>query len=686
MEKNQVVKSVCPRNCPDSCGIITYVKDGKIINIEGDPAHPITQGRLCHKGYQSLPIVYHPDRILHPMKRVGAKGEGKFEKISWDEALDTIAAKFKEAIAQHGSESILPYWYSGELGLVHFLSPMRFFGKMGASNLQQTVCTGSGEAACTFTHGPLGMDPEDFANSKLIIIWGANTTETNPHFWPFVTKAMEQNGAKLIVVDPHRTLTASLAGIHLQPNVGTDTALALGMLNVIISKGLHDADFVAKSTIGFDQLKEKAGQYPLEKVAQITGIPAADIEKVATMYATTKAAAIKVGYGMQRHSNGGMMVRAISFLPAICGQWGNSGGGLCYINIANWFNYNIGNLVHPEIFAGEFRTINMNLIGDALLNADPPVKVLYNFNSNPGAMMSNQNNLRKGLSREDLFTVVHDLFITDTADYADIFLPAATFFEKPDIHQSYAFWYSSLNSQAIEPLGEAKTVVQVFNQLAQRMGFDDPCFKETEEDIIKGALETDNPFLEGVTYERLQKEGTVRLNTPTTPFVNFENGEFLTDSKKIELYSEKMKEEGLDPVAEYVPLREGPEATPELFAKYPIYLLTGSTSRLCNTTYANTEFFQTIDGVPTVKINPEDASSRGISEGDWVLVENDRGSAKLMARLSDGIKPGVATTVKAYWPKLSPDKQGANFTTPEGVSDIGGGSTFQTNLVQIRKA
>jgi anaerobic selenocysteine-containing dehydrogenase len=686
MEKDRAVRNVCPRNCPDTCGIISYVKNGKIIKIEGDSSHPITQGRLCHKGYQSLSVLYSRDRILHPMKRVGAKGEGKFERISWDEALDTIADKYKEAIAQHTSESILPYWYSGELGLVHFLYPMRFFGKMGASNLQLVVCSAAGENACAFTQGPLSMDPEDFVNAKLIVIWGANMTETNPHIWPIITKAMEQGGAKLIVVDPHRNMTASMAGIHLQPNIGTDAALALGMANVIISNDLHDSDYIEKNTIGFDQLKEKVSQYPLEKVEKITGIPAADIERVAVRYASTKPAAIWAGFGMQRHTNGGMMIRSISFLPAICGQWGQHGGGLGYHNVAHFFNYNIGNLIHPEIFDGEHRAINMVLLGDALLNAEPPVKVLHVYNSNPGAMLPDQNNLRKGLSREDLFTVVHDLFITDTADYADIFLPAATFFEKPDIHQGYRFLYCQLNEQAIEPLGEARSGVWVFNQLAERMGFTEPCFKEGEEDIIKGALDTDNPFMEGITYERLKKEGAVHLNTPTTPYVIYADGKFGTDSGKIELYSEKMKAEGLDPVAEYVPLQEGPEISPELFAKYPIYLLTGSTSRLCNTTYANTEFFQTIDAVPTVKINPEDAAARGVSEGDWVYVENDRGSAKLMARLSDAVKPGVAFTVKDYWPKLSPDKMGANFTTPDYIADMGGGPCYQTNLVQIRKA
>jgi anaerobic selenocysteine-containing dehydrogenase len=620
------------------------------------------------------------------MKRVGAKGQGKFEKITWDEALDTIAGKYKEAIEQHSSDSILPYWYGGELGLAHFLTPMKFFGKLGASNLQQVVCSAAGEAACTFTQGPLCMDPEDFVNSKLIIIWGANITETNPHFWPIIVRAMERNGAKLIVVDPHQNMTASMAGIHLQPNVGTDAALALGMANVIISKGLHDSDYIKNNTIGFEQLKEKAGQYPLKKVEQITGIPAADIEKVATLYASTKPAAIWAGFGLQRHTNGGMMVRSIAFLPAICGQWGKHGGGMGYHNIALWFNYNIGNLVHPEVFDGEHRTINMNNLADALHSADPPVKVLHVYNSNPGAMLADQNNLRKGLSREDLFTVVHDLFITDTADYADIFLPAATFFEKPDLHQSYRFLYCQLNHKAIEPLGEAKSGVWVFNQLAEHMGFTEACFKDSEEDIIKGALETDNPFLKGITYARLQKEGAIHLNTPTTPFVIYENGEFGTDSGKIELFSENMKAEGLDPVAEYTPLQEGPEISPDLYAKYPIYLLTGSTSRLSNSTYANTEFFQSIDAVPTVKINSDDASNRGISEGDWVYVENDRGSTKLLAKISNAVKPGVAFTVKDYWPKLCPDNQGVNFTTPDYIADMGGGSTFQTNLVQIRKA
>ncbi|MBI5439670.1 MAG: molybdopterin-dependent oxidoreductase [Deltaproteobacteria bacterium] len=685
MGSDRVVRNVCPRNCPDTCGVLTYVKGGRVVKIEGDPNHPVTRGNLCHKGYQDLSMLYSPDRITYPMRRVGAKGEGRFERITWDVALDVIAKQYQKSIAQFGSESILPYWYSGNLGLITFLIPFRFFNRVGASNLQQAICTAAGEAATSFTQGPLGMDPEDFVNSKLIVVWGSNTTQSNPHFVPIITRAIEKNGAKLIVVDPRRNEIASMAGIHLQPNVGTDAALALGLINVIVRKGLHDVEFIEKHIVGFEQLRESAARYPLDKVARITGIPAADIDRVATLYATVKPAAIRLGYGMQRHTNGGMMVRAICALPALCGHWGKSGGGLGYINIATWFNYNIMNLIHPELRQGQQRTINMTQLGETLVSADPPVKLLHVFNSNPGAMLPQQNKLREGLRREDLFTVVSDLFMTDTAKYADIFLPAVTYFEKMDLNQCYSFLYCQLNQQAVEPLGEAKPDDWVFNQLAQRLGFTEPCFNETQEEMIRGALETDHPFLQGITYERLLNEGAVHLQTPSVPFVPYQDGQFATDSGKVELYSEKMASQGLAPGIDHVPLAESREETPELFRKYPIYLLTGSTALMCNSSYGDQSLVRTVAPVPTIEIHPDDASPRAISDGDWVYVENDRGRTKLLARISESVKPGMAFTPKDYWTKFCPDGTNANFTTPDRLADLGGCSTFQTNLVEIRR-
>ncbi|MDN5362075.1 MAG: hypothetical protein PWP70_1122 [Moorella sp. (in: firmicutes)] len=676
-------RNVCPRNCHDTCGMITEVQDGKVIRITGDPDHPITRGALCLKGATYVRQIYAPDRQLYPLKRVGKKGEGKWQRISWDEALATIADKFKAIIASDGGEAILPYWYSGTLGAVtDYSMNYRFFYRLGASQLEQSVCASAGVKGCQYTFGTTeGMDPEDFVNSKLVISWGVNEQATNVHAFLKYNEAFAK-GAEYVVVNPRRIEGAQMADLFIQPRPGTDAALALGMMNVIIAEGLYDADYVSKYTIGFEQLKTRVAEYPPDKASEITGVPREQIIEFARLYAQTKPAALRVGFGIQRNSNGGMTVRTITCLPALCGQWGRHGGGLLYIN--DQWPWNFTKLFHFP--APKTRTINMNRLGEALLEAHPPIKALYVYNSNPAGQCPNLNRVFAGLKREDLFTVVHDLFLTDTADYADIFLPATHFLEQWDFHQAYWGWIVEVNEKAVDPAGEARSNDQVFRDLARAMGFNDPCFNDQPEDIIRQALETDSPRFQGITFERLLKEGPLHLNTPEIPFVCFQDGKFPTPSGKIEFYSEQMQKDGFDPLPAYVPPAESKDGSPELYAKYPIVLLTAATKNLLSTQWSNDPRLQEIEPLRSIEINPEDAGQRGIKSGDQVIVKNDRGSVQLVAVVTDTVKPGVAFSPKAPWPKLSPDGKNINFLTADRLADMGHNSTYHTNLVQITKA
>ncbi|SEA79226.1 Anaerobic selenocysteine-containing dehydrogenase [Desulfuromusa kysingii] len=676
-------RNVCPRNCHDTCGMITEVQDGKVIRVYGDPDHPITKGAMCVKGVSYIKQLYSPERQLHPMKRVGKKGEGKWQRISWDEAITTITDKFKETIAEDGNaEAIWGYWYSGTLGAVtNYSMNRRFLYKLGASRIAQTVCSEAGKEACKYTFGTQeGMDPEDFVNSKLIVSWGVNEQATNVHAFNFYNKAFEK-GAKYVVVNPRRTEGAAMADMHIQPRPGTDAALALGMMNVIIAENLYDKDFVEKNTLGFKELKERVKEYPVEKVSQITDVPVKQIVEFARLYAKTDPAAIRVGFGIQRNTNGGMMVRTISCLPGLCGNWGKPGAGLLYIN-TNW-KWNFKHLYHFD--TPKSRSLNINKLGEVLLEKKDPVKALYVYNSNPLGMTANLNKVKKGLEREDLFTVVHDLFMTDTADYADIFLPASHFIEQWDFHQAYWGLVVQVNEKAVEPLGEARPNYEVFRALAKGMGYTDKTFDEDPVDIIKGALNTDDPRMKGLTFERLVKEGATRINTPDSPAVFFKDHKFPTPSGKIEFYSEQVAKHGLDPVPFYAAPLESRDGSPKLHKKYPLVLLTGATKNLLSTQWSQEAYNQEIDPVRRIEISPEDAKARGIKTGDLVRVKNDRGSIQLTALVIDTVRPGVASADKAWWPKLCPDNQNVNFLTPDTLADMADNSTYHTNLIQVEK-
>lgn len=675
-----IYRSTCSKNCPDTCCLLTHVKDNRIVKVEGDSTHPITRGFLCSKGYMFKEQVYSRERILYPMKRIGRKGEGKFKRISWESAYTIIVKKLKEVKKHYGSEAVLPYSYSGTMGIVNRYFPYRFFNRYGASRLEGDLCDAAGATALQYVYGTtVGMDPLDFLNSKVIVLWGKNAAWTNLHGFRIVQEAREKNEAKVVVIDPIKTFTASKADIHLQPYPGTDSALALGMMNVIISKKLYDKEFIEKHTTGFDRLTERVKSFTPDEVEKITQVPSSQIIEVAELYAKRKPVALQIGAGMQRNINGGEMIRAISCLPALTGNLGFKGAGFLYSNGAFWelnFDKITGKHLAPKI---KRRSINMVQLGEALLdrNIKPPIKFLFIYNSNPAAVCPNQTKVREGLSRRDLFTVVHEIFQTDTVDYADIVLPATSFFEQLDIHFPYFGLYVAINEKAIDPLGESKSNIDLFRELAKRMGYTDKPLLQSAEEVIHFILKNKIIVSKGITLERLKSEGFVLITTPEAPYVAFRDKKFRTPSGKIEFYSKKAKEDGHDPLPNFIPIKKD--------GKYSIRLLSPSCKYLIHSQFHNTRRIRELLEYPVLEISKEDCEKRGIKNDDWVIVENERGNCLLKVKLSKSVKKGVAVTYNAFWPKLSPDHKNVNFTTPDCLADMGGNSTFHTNFVKIKK-
>jgi len=683
--QKKTVRAACPHDCPDTCAMLIEVEDGRAVSVSGDPSHPPTQGFLCTKVARYLERVYNPDRLLYPMRRIGSKGEGRFERISWDQALDEIAERFQAlAESKEGPETILPFRAGGTLGIVNGSSmDRRFFNRLGASRLALTICSAAGSEAIRHTLGGVyGTDPENFSRARLIVLWGTNTLSTNVHLWPKIKEAKEK-GARVIGIDPYRTHTMDHCDQHIQIRPGTDAALALSMMNVIASRGLQDTDYIERHTIGFDRLGSRISEFPPARAAAICGITEEEITNFAVEYAATRPAVIRTNYGLQRHAGGGMAVRAIACLPAIVGSWRDKGGGLLFAT-GGMFKLNEPALHRPDITRGNPRTINMTLLGEALTEAAPPVKALYVYNSNPGAVAPDQSKVDRGLRREDLFTVVHDQFQTDTADYADIVLPATTQLEHRDVVRPYGHYYLVYNEPAIAPLGEAKSNWEVFRLLAERMGFKEDCFRDSEDEIIGQALSSGDSALEGVTVERLKREGWVRLNLPEV-FAPFADGGFPTPSGKCELYSEGLAQIGLDPLPAYIPPRESPDSAPALAARFPIQLLCPIARTFLNTSFSHLESFLKSERTPFITINPEDAASRSIADGELVRVWNDRGECELTALVSTRVKTGVAVAPSTWWKKLSPGGRNVNSTTSQHLTDMGAGATFYDNLVQVEK-
>lgn len=676
----QVRHSVCALDCPDTCSVLVNVENGTATKLRGNPDHPVTRGFLCGKVAQYLEREYSPQRLLYPQKRIGKKGEGRFVRIDWEEALETIACRLAAIADEFGPESILPYSYAGTMGILnaHGLD-RRFFHRLGASRLDRTICSAAGSAGLMATLGNrYGTEPEQFAHAKFMIAWGANIHGTNVHLWPFVVEA-KRNGAKLVVIDPVRTRTAALADQHLRINPGSDLALAFGLMHVILRENLHDVDYVARFTNGFDDLRERVRAYDPEKVAALTGIAKQDIIQLARDYATVRPAAIRANYGIQRSERGGAAVRAIAALPTLTGSWKEVGGGV-QLSVSQAFQFNRTAMEMPELqmrskLGREARIVNMIELGSALtaLN-DPPVKAIVVYNSNPAAVAPDQNRVLKGFRRDDLFTVVLEQFQTDTADYADILLPATTFLEHTDLYLSYGHYHLQLARPAVPAPGECRSNVDVFRELALRMGFEDPCFHDSEDDMIRALLSSGHPFLDGITLDRLNREHSVRLNVSPegTPYLPFAEGTFGTPSGKCEL-----------DIPDYTPPIESRFGDASLRKKFPLEMVSSKNDDSMNSTFGNRD---SVDQQTSVlHIASDDAEHRGIRSGDLVRAFNDRGSVILKADVDGMVGRGVVRAPAVRWAKRSPDGHSANALTSERLTDIGGGPTFYSCLVEVEK-
>ena len=724
----RVVHTVCSHDCPDSCGVLVTVNDeGRAIKVAGDPAHPVTQGFLCGKVAKYLDRVYATSRILYPLKRKAGVAKGPlergrehdaFERVSWDEALEAIAARLKSVAEEFGPESILPYSYAGTIGVLGFGSmDRRFFHRLGASQLDRTICSEAGGEAWKLVYGKkLGTPTEDFRLAKLILAWGANIHGNNVHLWPMVEQA-QRNGARLIVIDPYRTRTAALADWHIAIRPGTDGALALGMMHVILNEGLEDRAYINAMTHGFELLAERAREYTPERVAAWTGMTAAEIERLAREYATTRPAALRLNYGVQRTENGGTAVRAIAMLPALTGAWKHRGGG-GVLSTSGAFQWDKEAVERPDLALASplrrsARVVNMCELGKALaeqgtgngeqgseneregLGSDsPPVKALFVYNSNPGAVAPNQNAVRRGMARADLFTVVHELFFTDTTDYADYILPATTFLEHTDVQGAYGHYFVQLSQKAIEPPGDARPNVWLFAELARRMGFDEECFRDSEMDLIGQALgigpdgHSTRPEMEHITLDDLREHGHIPLgfhrDPEARPFQPYIAGTLPTPTGKIEFYSERLAAQGLDGLPAFIPPTESRWG--EGAKRFPLEFLSRKADNYMNSTFANLDGHRRMEARTSqrLEMHPTDATARGIREGDAVRVWNDRGTLKLTALLNPSLPAGVVAG-KLDWAKLSADGENVNALTSERLTDIGAGATFYSTLVEVGK-
>jgi anaerobic selenocysteine-containing dehydrogenase len=667
--------------------LLVTVEDGRAVELRGAPDHPPTGGTLCTKVARYLERTYSDQRLLHPQKRVGRKGEGRFERITWDEALDTIAAKFRAiADSPEGPQAIVPYSYAGTMGLIQGSSmDRRFFHRLGASLLDRTICATAGKAGWVATIGAaIGTDMEQVEHSKLIVIWGSNPVTSNLHFWNRAQTA-KRRGAKLIAIDPYRSATAEKCHEHIALLPGTDAALALGVMHVLIAEDRVDHAYIAAHTQGFDGLKARAAEYPPERVAALCGITAAQVTALARDYGTIRPSVIRLNYGMQRHAGGGNAIRAVACLPALVGSWRDPAGG-ALLSSSGTYPVDSAALERPDLIHGAPRTINMSSIGDALLTAtDPPIRALYVYNSNPVAVAPESARVTAGFARDDLFCVVHEIFQTDTADYADILLPATTQLEQTEIHHSYGHLYVQANQRAIAPLGEAKPNTEVFRLLAARMGFTDACFRDSDDDLARGAFDASHPRAAGLDWETLKARGWQRLAVPAT-YAPFAHGNFPTPSGKCEFHSPMLAAQGHDPLPTFVPPRESVRSNPALAQRFPLAFISPPARNFLNSSFANLPRFFAEEQAPGLQIHPDDAAPRGIATGDRVRIHNDRGSFTAAARVTDRTRPGVVVAPSVWWRKLSPDGANANAVTSQALTDLGRAATFYDCLVDVASA
>jgi anaerobic selenocysteine-containing dehydrogenase len=705
MTEKQVF-GACPHDCPDTCSMVTTVKDGRATEVRGNPNHPFTKGGLCVKVNNYQDRVYSADRVLHPLRRTGAKGAGEFERISWDQALDDIKGRWTAIIDENGPNAILPYSYLGTEGILNGLnSGDAFFNKMGASVSERTFCDSGAISAFFMTCGPTAaIDPESFVHSKYIILWAINTISTNLHHWPFIAEA-QKKGAKVVVIDPMATRTAKQADWHIALRPGTDAALALGMINIIIDEDLVDHDYVTNYTVGYDELKERAADFPPEKVAEITGVSADDIRTLAREFATTQPSVIRMGVAIERHASGGNAVRAMSCLPALVGSWRQCGGGIMHMPI--WaFPVKWDDLSRPDWIPEGTPVINQWRLGSALTGElETKIQSLFVYNSNPVVVAPEQEKLIKGLEREDLFTVVSEHFITDTARYADIVLPATTQLEQFDIMFSWGHLYLTLNQPAIAPLGESVPNTEMFRRLAHSMGFNDPYFKRSDEEMALDALDWSNPVLEGIDLPLLKTTGYARLKVGSPEdFVPHREGNFPTPSGKVEFkssmaaggnmvvplfrqgYLADQPGQAIDPLPNYIPPNESPQTNADLAARYPLSMLSPKSHAFLNSSYGNLDEQLHHAGEQMIVINPADASARGIVDDEVVKVFNDRGTIEAVAKVSGDIREGVIVAPMGYWARASRTGFTVNAINPPAFADYGNAPTFSDVLVEVSRA
>jgi anaerobic selenocysteine-containing dehydrogenase len=678
------VRGACPHDCPDTCGILTDVVDGKAVAVRGDPANPVTRGWLCAKVRPYLDHVYHAGRLRHPLRRTGSKGGGRWARITWNDALAEIADRWSQVIAEHGAEAILPYSYSGTLGLVQMtVSSARLWNRLGASQLERSICGAAAERAVEATLGARWSPPyADVAHSKLVILWGHNPVATAPHFLPFLRQA-QRAGCQVVVIDPRSTGTARSADWHLAPRPGSDGVLALGLARLLVDEGLHDEAWLVEHTVGWPQLRERLAEFPLDRVAAETGLTAEDIQKLAHLYGTVRPGLIKIADGINRNRNGGQVVRSIVTLPAVTGQYGTRGGGLAY-SASGYLRWDQP-AVH-QVFRMT-RTVNMNRLGAALFGevTDPPIMALYVFGANPATSAPNSGRIVEGLKRDDLFTVVHELFMTDTAQLADIVLPATSQLEQTDLHKAYGHTLLTYNAPAIEPLGESKSNWEVMGLLAEALGFNEPWLKQTPDEVIEEVLTATaerNPALQGITLARLKREGAVPLAMPNAP--PFADSQFPTPSAKVELLCESLAADGADPLpGHFRPRVEEPD--PNFEPALALDLLSGAAHHFVSSSLASQLGLLKSEGPPFVEIHPADAADRGIEYGDEVVLENGRGWVRLKAVVTDAVRRGVVASPKGRWASLSGGRT-VNWTTSDELADLAGQSTFHSTRVWVRVA
>jgi anaerobic selenocysteine-containing dehydrogenase len=672
------VRGACPHDCPDTCSLVTTVQDGVAVKVQGNPEHRHTHGVLCAKVSRYTERTYHPERVLHPLRRSGPKGSGRFERVSWDEALADIAGKLK-AIAARDPQAIQPYSYAGTMGLVQGEGmAARFFNRMGASLLDRTICSSAGGEALVQTLGAkVGMKVEFFAESKLILVWGSNSITSNLHFWRLAQDA-KRAGAKLVCIDPRRTETAEKCHEHVQLLPGTDAALALALMHELIVNDWLDHDYIAKHASGWDALRERALRWTPERAAAVCGVPQEQIRSLARDWGTTQPAAIRLNYGMQRVHGGGNAVRAIACLPALTGAWRHRAGGLL-LSSSGSFPVDKAALQRPDLLAGRTpRTINMSTIGDDLLRQSSPafgprIEALVVYNSNPVAVAPESRKVVAGFGREDLFTVVLEHFQTDTADWADYVLPATTQLEHWDVHLAYGHTDVLLNRPAIPPVGEARPNTQVFRDLARHMGYAEPCFAEDDIALCRQA------YGRHVDFEELLARGFATLRIPDAPFAE---GGFPTASGKCEFFSERLAKQGMDGLPDHVPNYEVPGTSP----RYPLAMISPPARNFLNSSFVNVQSLREIEREPILEMHAGDAAARGIVSGAVVRVFNDRGEYRCKVQVSERARAGVVNGLGVWWRKFGLAGTNVNELTSQNLTDMGRGPVFYDCLVEVQAA